>query len=66
MKNDSWDSIFYTEEEFHKLYVKTKGFNEDLNKNHRVRQESESFAEFMDKGSNALIADHPELVKNLK
>ncbi len=66
MKNDSWDSILYTEQEFHQLYVATKGFNEDVNKNHRVRPESESFAVFIDKGSDALIADHPELVKSLK
>lgn len=66
MENDNWDSILYTEKGFHQLYVTTKGFNEDVNKNHRVRQEPESFATFIDKGSNALIADHPELVKKLK
>ena len=66
MKNDSWNSVLYTEQEFHQLYVTTKGFNEDVNRNHRVRQEPESFAAFIDKGSTALIADHPELVKKLK
>ena len=66
MKNDNWDSIFYTKEEFHQLYTITNGFNEDANTNHRVRKESESFAEFIDKGSDALIADHPELVERLK
>lgn len=61
-----WDSILYTEQEFHELYVVSLGFNDDFNKNHRVRNESESFATFMDLGSDALIADHPELVNLLK
>ena len=64
--NNDWNSILYTEQEFHKLYEASKGFNEDINRNHRVRQESESFAVFMDKGSNALIAEHPDLVEKLK
>ena len=66
MKNDSWDSVFYTKEEFHRLYTITGGFNEDAITNHRVRQESESFSTFMDKAIATMISDHPDLVKKLK
>lgn len=55
----------YTEEEFLRLYTETNGFNDDINRNHRVRPEGESFADFIDKGSDALIQEHSELVKQL-
>lgn len=65
MNQNKWDTLFYTKEDFHQLYKASEGFNDDLNKNHRVRQEDETFALFIDKGSDALIADHPNLVKKL-
>lgn len=53
--DDAWEAFF----------EQTNAFNDDLNKNHRVRQEDESFALFIDEGSDALISDHPNLVKKL-
>lgn len=63
--NKKWESLFYTEEEFRRLYNETNGFNDDINRNHRVRPEGESFADFMDMGSDGLIQDHAELVRKL-
>lgn len=65
MEQENWDSLLYTKEDFHRLYVASDGFDDDLNKNHRVRQENETFALFIDEGSDALIADHPDLIKRL-
>lgn len=62
---DQWEALLYTKEEFHQLCEASKRFDDDLNKNHRVRQEDETFASFIDQGSDALIADHPNLVKKL-
>ncbi len=65
MDKKEWESLLYSDEEFHALYEISKGFNDDLNKNHRVRENNETFSAFIDEGSDALIEEHPILVKQL-
>ena len=65
MNQENWNSLLYTEDGFHQLYEASSAFNDDLNKNHRVRQEDESFSLFIDEGSDALVAEHHNLVKKL-
>lgn len=57
--------LMYSDEEFHALYEISEGFNDDVNKNHRVREEGKAFSEFIDKGSSALIAENLSIVKQL-
>lgn len=61
----NWESLMYSNEEFHALYEISDGFNDDINKNHRVREDGEAFSKFIDEGSSALIAEHLSMVKQL-
>lgn len=65
MTQTNWDSLMYSNEEFHTLYDISDGFNDDVNRNHRVRDNNTSFATFIDEGSSALIEEHLSLVKQL-
>lgn len=65
MIQKEWTDLFLTEGDFRELYEASNGFNDDLNKNHRIRQENTSFASFIDEGTDGLIADHIDLVKKL-
>lgn len=65
MNGSGWERFLYTDEEIHALCVLSDGFTDDVNKNCRVRDEDESFSVFVDKGSTALIQEHPLLVKQL-
>lgn len=60
-----WESLLYFEEEFHALCELSKTFNDDINKNHRIRKEGESFSEFIDAGSSALINENLSIVQRL-
>lgn len=55
-----WDSMLYSEEEFKALYEKTAGFNDEIHSNHPLRPSGMSFEQFMEAGSNMLIAENPE------
>lgn len=55
-----WQSMLYGEEEFKGLYEKTDGFNDEFHSNHPLRPEGMSFEQFMEEGSDALIAESPE------
>jgi hypothetical protein len=46
-------------------YLKLTNLDDTLPSWPAVRNEEETFEEFMDKGSDALIRDHEDLVKNL-
>lgn len=65
MHNEDWTPIFYTREEFSELYDLLNGFEHDKNRNNRVRQENDTFADFMSKGTDALLSEHRELVMTL-
>ncbi|MBQ8003522.1 MAG: hypothetical protein IJ299_00280 [Oscillospiraceae bacterium] len=65
MKTENWNALLYSDEEFNVLYEISDGFNDDINKNHRVREMNEAFSKFMDDGSTALIEEHLPLVKSL-
>lgn len=65
MHYNNWDEMFYTEEKFEVLYRISSGFNDDINSNHRSRDEEERFSSFVDAGSDALIQEHPDLVAGL-
>jgi hypothetical protein len=65
LEQKNWESLMYSDNEFHTLYEASKGFNDDINKNHRIRKSDESFSSFVDEGSSALIEEHPSLVKML-
>lgn len=64
MRNDL-ETLMYSDKEFHALYEISEGFNDDVNKNHRVREDGKAFSEFIDKGSSALISEHLSIVKQL-
>ncbi len=55
----------YSEEEFFELYKLSNGFKDDFSSNKPVRPEGETFTQFMDKGSEALIRDHKNLLEYL-
>ena len=61
----TWDSMLYSEEEFTTLYSKADGFNDDINRNCRIRDNGSSFAAFIDAGSDALLSEHSEFVTGL-
>ena len=65
MPYKSWEDMLYTQKEFANLYAVTKGFNDDIHHNHRVRDDGESFSAFVDSGSDALIQDSPDFVDSL-
>ena len=65
MKTENWNTLLYSDEEFNVLYEMSNGFNDDINKNHRVREMNEAFSQYMDDGSTALVEEHPTLVKSL-
>ena len=65
MKKENWESLLYSDTEFHTMYEVSDGFNDDINKNHRVREKNEAFSTFIDEGSTALINEHPSMVKRL-
>lgn len=65
MSKKELSSILYTNEEFHSLFCLSKGFNDDHNKNHRIREDNETFSDFIDSGSSSLIEEFPNLVKKL-
>ena len=46
-------------------YLKLTNLDDTLPSWPAVRNEEETFEEFMDKGSDAIIRDHEDLVKNL-
>lgn len=54
------DSMLYSEEEFKALYEKTASFNDEFHSNHPLRPDGMSFEQFMEEGSDALIAENPE------
>lgn len=65
MNEMEWSVLFYTDEEIHELYTLCEGFNDDINRNHPIRTSETSFSEFVDKGSDALIREHRDLVEQL-
>ena len=65
MSNNEWTPVFYTFEEFNELYDLLDGFEYDRNRNDRVRPEEDTFADFMRKGTDALLSEHLDLVKTL-
>ena len=65
MNQSGLEKLLYTDEEFHTLYNISGGFNDDVNKNHRVRGMDETFASFIDEGSTALINEHASLIEQL-
>jgi len=58
----TWAQMLYTEEEFAILYGAADGFNDDINRNCRTRDDSRSFATFIDEGGDALLRDHSDFV----
>lgn len=65
MTEARWQQHLYSEEDFSKLCELSKNFNDDINSNNPVRPENETFTQFMDKGSEALIRDHKNLLEYL-
>lgn len=65
MSYTTWANMLYTEEEFETLYSVADGFNDDVNRNCRSRDDSSSFATFIDVGSDALLRDHSDFVAGL-
>ena len=65
MVYQNWNEMLYTDEEFDILYEASKHFHDDINSNHPVRNENESFAEFINKGSDALLRDSADFVASL-
>lgn len=61
----TWAKMLYTEEEFAILYGAADGFNDDINRNCRTRDDGSSFATFIDVGSDALLRDHSDFVAGL-
>ena len=60
-----WESMLYSEEEFSALYKKTKGFNGEFHRNHPLRPGEMTFGQFMNAGSDLLIAENSELLEML-
>lgn len=58
----SWKEMLYTSHEFRDLLSASDNFSDDINSNHRTRSQGESFATFIDKGSDALLRDSSEFV----
>lgn len=65
MSNISWEKLFYTEGEFATLYSISEGFNDDINRNCRTRDDDSRFATFIDAGSDALLRDNLDFVAGL-
>ena len=65
MNYTTWAKMLYTEEEFTALYSTADGFNDDINRNCRARDNDSSFAAFIDAGSDALLREHSEFVAGL-
>ncbi|WP_144265550.1 hypothetical protein [Faecalibacterium sp. An77] len=61
----NWNDLFISDEMFHLMYEISNGFNDDINRNHRVREAGESFAKFIDEGSTRLIEENLDIVKSL-
>lgn len=59
-----WKDMLYTEEEFQLLYEASRGFNDDVNPNHPIR-EDEEFLDYMDDAMDTLLRDDPEFVSRL-
>ena len=60
-----WESMLYSEEEFSELYKKTEGFNGEFHRNHPLRPDGMSFEQFVDEGSDMLIAENSGLLDML-
>lgn len=65
LKKENWEALMYSDEEFHTLYEVSEGFNDDINRNHRIRGKDEAFSTFIDEGSSALVEEHLAMVKRL-
>ena len=61
----TWAKMLYTEEDFPILQGAADGFNDDINRNCRTRDDGSSFATFIDVGSDALLRDHSDFVAGL-
>lgn len=60
-----WGDLLYSDEEMHQLYSISNDFNDDINRNDRVRTSNEKYADFIDAGMTALMEEHPNLFKLL-
>lgn len=65
MSYTTWEKLLYTEGEFSTLYSVADGFNDDINRNCRTRDDGSRFAAFIDAGSDALLRDDRDFVASL-
>lgn len=65
MSKLDWNDFLFSDEEFHEIYEHSNGFTDEVNTNCRAREDGVAFADFMDRGSDSLIANHLSLVKSL-
>lgn len=60
------EQLGLTKKKFKKMYDANSGFNNTFNKNHPVYGQDEAFEAFLKAGSNSLLRDELELIRDIQ
>lgn len=58
----TWEDMLYSDDEIHALCTESGNFNDDINKNHKVREDSKGFLDFMDDAIDIFVAENKSIM----